>query len=213
MRLSRILKSIQALPFFIGVRNANRRAFSSKYLLYTNVAISMTLSAAGDMMEQHYQILFGEMTNYDTRRSVKMVSEKSNSSSPWPCQLTTHLLQGCSGITVGVACHYWYKFIDRRIPGRTIGLVLRKVFWDQVIGSPINISVLFITLGFLERRNLAEIGKEMKDKFIRLYTAEWIVWPPAQIINFYWLPNRYRVLYDNTISLGYDIYTSRVANE
>lgn len=77
MRLSRILKSIQALPLVIGIRNANRRAFSSKYLLYTNVCISMSLSAAGDMMEQHYQILFGEMTNYDTRRSVKMVNEKS----------------------------------------------------------------------------------------------------------------------------------------
>lgn len=87
------------------------------------------------------------------------------------------------------------------------------MFWDQVIGSPINISVLFITLGLLERKKLAEIGQEMKDKFIRLYKAEWIVWPPAQIINFYWLPNKYRVLYDNTISLGYDIYTSRVANE
>lgn len=73
MRLSQILKSIRALPFVIGLQNANRRAFSAKYLLYTNVCISMSLSAAGDMMEQHYQILFGEMTHYDTRRSVKMV--------------------------------------------------------------------------------------------------------------------------------------------
>lgn len=72
MRLSQILKV--AMPLLNGIRNANRRAFSSKYLLYTNVGISMTLSAAGDMMEQHYQILFGEMTQYDTRRSVKMVS-------------------------------------------------------------------------------------------------------------------------------------------
>lgn len=71
MRLSQILKA--AMPLLNGIRNANTRAFSSKYLLYTNVGISMTLSAAGDMMEQHYQILFGEMEGYDTRRSVKMV--------------------------------------------------------------------------------------------------------------------------------------------
>lgn len=75
MRLSQILKTIQALPFVIGLQNANRRAFSSKYLLYTNVGISMTLSAAGDMMEQHYQILFGEMSKYDSSRSVKMVRD------------------------------------------------------------------------------------------------------------------------------------------
>lgn len=61
------------MPLLNGIRMVNKRAFSSKYLLYTNVGISMTLSAAGDMMEQHYQILFGEMKDYDTRRSIKMV--------------------------------------------------------------------------------------------------------------------------------------------
>lgn len=40
-----------------------------------------------------------------------------------------------------------------------------------------------------------------------------VVWPTAQVINFWILPNRYRVLYDNTISLGYDVYTSAVINE
>lgn len=73
MRLSKIFSTIRAMPFVISMANANKKAFSSKYLLYTNVVISMTLSAAGDMMEQHYQIMFGEMTKYDTRRSVKMV--------------------------------------------------------------------------------------------------------------------------------------------
>lgn len=43
---------------------------------------------------------------------------------------------------------------------------------------------------------------EIKDKALRLYTAEWVIWPPAQVINFYVLPTKYRVLYDNSISLG-----------
>ena len=47
----------------------------------------------------------------------------------------------------------------------------------------------------------------------KLYIAEWVIWPPAQFVNFYFLPTRYRVLYDNTISLLYDTYTSHVQNE
>lgn len=39
------------------------------------------------------------------------------------------------------------------------------------------------------------------------------VWPVAQFVQFQFLPHRYRVLYDNTISLGYDVYTSYVINE
>jgi protein Mpv17 len=58
--------------------------------------------------------------------------------------------------------------------------------------------------------SVSEVIQEMKIKAWRLYAAEWVVWPPAQIINFYILPTRFRVLYDNTISLGYDVYTSRV---
>ena len=42
--------------------------------------------------------------------------------------------------------------------------------------------------------------------------AEWFIWPPAQFVNFYFLPTRLRVIYDNTISLGYDMYTSHVKN-
>ena len=45
---------------------------------------------------------------------------------------------------------------------------------------------------------------------LHLYMVEWVVWPPAQFFNFYILPTRFRVLYDNVISLGYDMYTSHV---
>ncbi|GAB0097192.1 mpv17-like protein 2 [Sergentomyia squamirostris] len=177
-------------PVVQKLRSGQQKAFSTKYLLYTNVAISMTLSATGDMLEQHYQKVFGEHPRWDRKRSVKM---------------------GVTGVTVGVVCHYWYNFIDSFLPGRTLRLVLKKVILDQIIGSPLVISTMFITLGALEGRTRSEMIDEIRQKFIRLYTAEWIIWPPAQVINFLWLKPQYRVLYDNTISLGYDVYTSRVA--
>lgn len=105
-----------------------------------------------------------------------------------------------------------YKFLDRRLPGRSIQLVLKKVLIDQMIASPCVIFLFFVTLGALRNATPDAILAEMKDKALRLYTAEWVVWPPAQILNFYMLPTRFRVLYDNTISLGYDVYTSAVIN-
>lgn len=43
------------------------------------------------------------------------------------------------------------------------------------------------------RSTKEEVMREVKDKAITLYMAEWIVWPTAQIINFTILPTKYRV--------------------
>lgn len=119
-----------------------------------------------------------------------------------------------SGFVVGVFCHHWYNFLDNKIPGkRHIRTVFKKVMVDQMIASPLVILLFFVTLGIMKQETIPETIEEIKNKWIRLYAAEWIVWPPAQIINFYLLPTKYRVLYDNTISLGYDVYTSYVIND
>lgn len=76
-----------------------------------------------------------------------------------------------------------------------------------------SIGTFFVTLAVVEKASADEFLEELKEKSWRLYLAEWVVWPPAQMINFFFLPLKYRVLYDNTISLGYDVYTSYVKNE
>ncbi|XP_052865492.1 mpv17-like protein 2 [Anopheles cruzii] len=174
------------------LRSASKTAFSKKYLLLTNVAISISLSGVGDIIEQHYEIYTNQQDHWDRQR-------------------TRHM--SISGMTVGVFCHNWYNFMDRRFPGRSFRLVLKKVLIDQTVASPIVIFLFFATLGVLRRSSWDGMCHEVREKFLRLYTAEWVVWPPAQIVNFYLLPTKYRVLYDNTISLGYDVFTSYVMND
>lgn len=164
-------------------------AFSDKYLLYTNVSISVTLSAVGDSLQQSYEVYTGEKEKFDIIRTIHM---------------------GCSGAGLGILCHHWYKVLDRIIIGKTIDMVLKKLALDQLIFSPIMIVTFFGSLALFEENPLENFKEEVTDKFVTLYRAEWMVWPPAQIINFYFLPTRFRVLYDNTISLGYDVYTSQV---
>lgn len=179
------------LKYTKSFKQFTKIAFSDKYLLYTNVGISISLSGVGDFIEQQYEIFKKEMNKWDRKRTSQM---------------------SISGMTVGVFCHHWYKVLDKKLPGRTINVVLKKVFIDQTVASPIVIFIFFLTLGTLRKSSFREMGNEIKDKAITLYSAEWVVWPPAQLINFYILPPRYRVLYDNSISLGYDVFTSNVIN-
>lgn len=164
-------------------------AFSEKYLFYTNITISVTLSSIGDLMEQSYEIYTKDAEKYEIRRTMHM---------------------GCSGAAVGVLCHHWYKVLDRFIIGKSFYMVVKKLMLDQIIFSPIMILTFFGSVALFEEKPFENFKEEVEDKFVKLYKAEWMVWPPAQVINFYFLPTRFRVLYDSTISLGYDIYTSQV---
>lgn len=173
-------------------QHAKQDAFSRKNLFYTNVLLSVGISTLGDSLEQTYELTRQEIVVFDPSRTAHMAF---------------------SGGTAGVICHHWYNFLDRVIIGKSLYMVTKKLMLDQLICSPLIILSFFATVAIFEDDPMENFTEEVKDKFWILYKAEWVVWPPAQIINFYFLPTRYRVLYDNTISLGYDIYTSKVKHQ
>ncbi|BFF98271.1 mpv17-like protein 2 [Drosophila madeirensis] len=172
-----------------GVNRWHSVAFSKRFLLYTNLGISFSLSMVGDTMEQSYERYLGEIDAWNGTRTLRM---------------------GMGGLTVGVVCHYWYQYLDYRYPNRNIRTVMRKILLDQIICSPFYITVFFITMGLLERQSWEEFREEVMEKAVVLYMAEWTIWPAAQFVNFFLIKPRYRVFYDNSMSLGYDIYTSGV---
>lgn len=62
----------------------------------------------------------------------------------------------------------------------------------------------------IEKKSLSEINTEILPKGIALFIAELPVWPPAQYFSFFYLPTKYRGVYDNIISFGYDCLFSYV---
>lgn len=124
--------------------------------------------------------------------------------------------------------------LDRALPGRSFKIIAKKLAVDQMIFSPVCVCVFLLTVNvskecmyatkwashnhYLKKKeslsdSQTSIISELKHKGTLLYLSEWIVWPPAQLVNFYFLPTRFRVLYDNTISLLYDIYSSHICND
>ena len=115
-----------------------------------------------------------------------------------------------TGVPFGPVCHYYYIFLDRILPGTTMRILCKKILFDQLVFSPVSITMFLVSIGLLEGASHKAIHKDLVEKGPKLYKAECIVWPPVQMINFYFLPTRFRVLFDNTISLGFDWYYSYV---
>lgn len=131
----------------------------------------------------------------------------------------------------GPLTHYFYKFLEVLMPTVSIANVFKKVLLDQLILSPICIVSFFLPASLIEGKSWEESKKELKRKFLTVYTVslnlmlcnilfdffyfkvDWIVWPGAQSINFYFVSIHYRVLYVNVVTMVYNIFLSYIKHD
>ena len=175
--------------------------FSGRNLLVSNTVICCVMSGLGDAVLQSFQ-------NSQYLSQQQHQQQHQQQQKHYDKKRTLHL--SLTGFTVGPCCHFWYQILDKYLPGRTLSVIVKKVVVDQILFSPICLSLFFLTLGVLDSSSFREIGREIYHKGIVIYTAEWFIWPPAQAANFYLVPLKFRVLFDNLVSFGFDIFQSHV---
>mmetsp|Transcript_644 Transcript_644/g.1201 ORF Transcript_644/g.1201 Transcript_644/m.1201 type:complete len:186 (-) Transcript_644:658-1215(-) len=110
----------------------------------------------------------------------------------------------------GPVGHYWYGFIDKTImPTKaTSGIaVATKTAIDQILWAPIFTSVFYASMEALKGTPENAIPT-IKEKLWPTMLVNWQVWPLAHLINFRFIPSSQRILYINTIQVGYNVFLS-----
>jgi protein Mpv17 len=201
--------AIQANALRVG-RFLNGVVFGKKHLLMTNMTISTLMGTLGDAIQQQYDILTTALEPKKGGADSGLSPGDAPKQVKYSWERASHM--SAAGLTTGLVSHFWYIYLDKWMGSqRCLKLITKKVLLDQIIFSPINLVVYFSTIGFLERSSVSRIREEIKEKGMeQIYVVEWFIWPPAQFFNFYVLPLKYRILFDNFISLGFDIYSPYV---
>ena len=92
----------------------------TRYLLLTNVISGVVVDASGDFIVQRG---IEGASSYDYSRTSRMA---------------------LVGVSLTVPDHYWYKYLDRRLPSRNARVILLKVVLDCVIMGPVNIVLFYL---------------------------------------------------------------------
>lgn len=159
--------------------------------LLTKALTSMTGFTLGDILAQNFVNDDGKP--YDPMRTVRL---------------------GTFGLLLhGTTGHYFYGFLDSKLPGTKPITVATKVAIDQTIWNPIFGCMFFGYLNICEGKSFEDFKKKVSVDLKTAVMGSWAVWVPAHTINFAFVPPSQRLLYINSIQIGYNVFLSFLGNK
>ena len=110
----------------------------------------------------------------------------------------------------GPTGHYWYNWLDKKIAGTGPRSVAAKVAIDQAVWCPIFMTCFFAYLGVANGDSLGAIRGKISADLFSAVKGSWKVWPIVHAVNFRFIPTQHRLLYINTVQIGFNIFLSLI---
>ena len=155
------------------------------------------LAGAGDMICQFLTYDNNNGNNHSDDDDKSRAQGKS-----WDMSRTGRFT--CLGaLWVGPVLHYWYG---------SLALLSTKVWFrltmDQFVFSPVFVTSFLSWLWLWEGEPPPSLPWKLKDHVPSIVVANWILWIPAQAVNFSLIPVKYQVLFSNFVALLWNAYLS-----
>lgn len=153
---------------------------------------------------------------------VQVVSYRGRSSIDIP-QLVEFAIFGFIGAHISYA---WHLFLEETFPLRqqqrahnkntkndnsspiSWANLLLKVFVDQLIGLPLLSATFLICTNVNRVDGATALVDVILGRMTRVVMAGWRLWPTVALVNFLWVPMRWRVLFLNIVGFGWTICLS-----
>ena len=186
--LSKLASRLAKLPRWKSIQAVSQNLFT-RHLLATNMFICGCSFCISDILVQHFQIYKKGQEKWLPRRTAKLA---------------------LIGLTLGPMAHYNYIILDRIFPGRSLAMLAKRILTDMTISTPLYSATYLSILGFVEGSSWKKIKHNLITIGPSLLKVEYLVWQPAQVVNFCFVPLRYRMLYESLLSVGVDGYYNYV---
>ena len=113
----------------------------------------------------------------------------------------------------GPSGHYFYNWLDSKIPGKDGASVAKKIAFDQILWCPLFMTVFFTYLGLVAGDGFGTIGTKIKNDLFTACQGSWKVWPFVHFINFKFISNKHRLLFLNGVQVGFNMFLSLIGSK
>mmetsp|Transcript_22288 Transcript_22288/g.42325 ORF Transcript_22288/g.42325 Transcript_22288/m.42325 type:complete len:311 (+) Transcript_22288:180-1112(+) len=108
--------------------------------------------------------------------------------------------------------HVWYRFLAKRVaPGKTWTSATTRTALDQFGWTPIYTFIWLGALWKMEGSSNQDIVDALQREYVGVMKANWLLWIPAQMLNFKVVPLKYQVLFTNVVELVWNAFLSYAA--
>lgn len=77
---------------------------------------------------------------------------------------------------------------------------------------PIFMVILMGSQSLMAGKNMEETRAKLKQDYFKLVQGAWMCWIPALVVNFRYVPLKYRLLYVNFVQVFFGVYLSKMVN-
>lgn len=89
--------------------------------------------------------------------------------------------------------------------------VAKRLALDQLGFAPTFLPIFFTALLTLEG-DVAKVPKKIEEEWWPAVKTNWVVWVPAQLLNFRFVPGNLQVLFSNVVGLFWNSYLSFISH-
>lgn len=182
-------RQLIGMRFLLKATEAVRGAYTGKYSIITNTVTAGTLGFFGDVIAQK--------------------TEQRTDKFSWDARRTRNMTIVC--VFAAPVMHYWYRFLDKKYPGRSLTMVSKKLGLDMLSG-PLWYGWYIGGLSLLRGSDSMQLVNEMKSKIPIIAAVDVALWPIFQGLNFKFFPPQYRILVLKCNELVLDVIFSHIAN-
>lgn len=109
--------------------------------------------------------------------------------------------------------HVMYsRVLPALVPEVTAVGAVKKLLIDQLGAAPFIMLGFFPAINFVEGKPFSQSVQDLKEKYYATMIANYKIWPPANLINFMFVPIQYQVLWANFVSLFFNAVLSYMHN-